>query len=221
MLGNWINWREMARKKLTDRDNSLVIPFGKAVRVGNFKLWRGNYVMAGGKDRTSIECVHVSNVDGSWMVRIPSTSQMYSTIMNGYATVEETLRENFLGMLFTNMYNVCAIPSEALHDAFYFLTEMMTFPYLLLPEKEMEKRMKENMKKLGIDKSRAKDHVSKMMEYRKGLYELIERKKSAFIDDYERQQAERMAKEPEAEKQLDSDAIAEQAVDILNEKGED
>jgi len=211
----------MARKKLTDKDNPLVIPFGKAVRVGNFKLWRGNYVMAGGKDRTSIECVHVSNVDGSWMVRIPSTSTMFGFICQQYAIVDTNIRDNMLGMVFTNIYNCSNLPSPALHDSFWFLQEMMAFPYLLLPEKEMGKRMKENMKKLGIDKSRAKDHVSKMMEYRKGLYELIERKKSAFIDDYERQQAERMAKEPEAEKQLDSDAIAEQAVDILNEKGED
>ena len=209
----------MGRKRKTDGDNPLVIPFGKAARVGNFKVWRGNYAAAGGKD--GIECVHVSNLDGSWMVRIPSTSTMYGFICQQYATVDTNIRDNMLGMIFTNVYNCSNLPSQALHDGFWFLQEMMTFPYLLLPEKEMEKRMKENMKKLGIDKSRAKDHVSKMMEYRKGLYELIERKKNALIEDYERQQAERMAKEPDEEKKMEQDDIAEQAVDILNEKGED
>lgn len=208
-------------KKETNKDNPLVIPFGKAVRVGNFKLWRGRYVMAGGKDRTGIECVHVSSLDGSWMVRIPSTSTMFGFICSQYATVDENIRDNMLGMVFTNVYNCANLPSPALHDGFWFLQEMMTFPYLLLPEREMVSRMDKGMKELGLDRKRRNEHIGKMVEYRKELYELIERKKDALIEDYERQQAERRSKDPEAEKQLDSDAIAEQAVDILNEKGED
>lgn len=207
----------MAKKK-TNEDNPLIIPFDKAVRVGNFKLWRGNYTIASGKEKTSIECVHVSSLDGAWMVRIPSTSEMFGFVMSQYATVDETLRENIFGMVFTNMYNCCLIPSPALHDAFNFLVEMMSFPYNLLPEKEMEKRMKENMKKLGVDKQKAKEHITKMMEYRKGLYELIERKRDSFIAEYERQQAERWAKEEEAQKQLEQDEIAQQAMEILNKE---
>lgn len=211
----------MAREKLLNKDNPLIIPYGKGTRIGNFKLWRTNYAIGSGKEKTTIECVCVSSLDGTWMTRIPSTSQMFSTICNSFATTDETLRDNFLGMLFTNCYNVSNIPSEALHDAFYFLQEMMTFPYMLLPEKEMEKRMKENMKKLGVDKAKAKEHIKNMMEYRHGLYELIERKKKVYIDDYERQQSERWAKEDEAQKQLDQDEIAEQAIATLNEEGEE
>jgi len=208
-------------KKETNKENPLVIPFGKAARVGNFKLWRGNYVIGSGKDRTSIECVHVSSLDGSWMVRIPSTSQMFSTIANSYATTDETIRDNFLGMLFSNFMNVTNVPSEALHDAFFFLTEMMSFPYMLLSEKEMEKRMKEQLKASGMEKDKAKEHIAKMMDYRRQLYGLIEKKKSAYIEEYERQQKERLEKEPEAQKQLEQDEIAEQAIDILNKEGED
>lgn len=196
-----------------NQENSLLIPFGKAVRVGNFKLWRGRYNMSG----ANIECLHVSNLDGSWMVRIPATTTMFSTIMNGYATTDEEGRNNFLGMLFTNMANVSLISSEALHDAFFFLTEMMTFPYMLLPEKEMVKRMKDVMKKVGKDKKDAEEHIRKMCEYRKGLYELIERKKERFIEDYERQQAEAMANEP-SEEDLRRDELAEQAMEVLNEE---
>lgn len=205
------------RKKLLNKENPLVIPFGKATRVGNFKLWRGNYVIDGDKkSKNYIECVHISNLDGSWMVRIPSTSASFGFICSQYATVDEKMREDFLGMVFTNMMNICLTPSEALHDGFWFLSEMMTFPYNLLPEKEMEKRMKENMKKLGIDKAKVKEHISKMMEYRRGLYELIERKKNAYIEEYERQQAERWAKEEEEQKRLEQDEVAEQALEILN-----
>lgn len=208
-------------KKETNKDNPLVIPFGKAARVGNFKLWRGNYVIGSGKDRTGIECVHVSSLDGAWMVRIPSTSQMFSTIANAYATTDETIRDNFLGMLFSNFMNVTNVPSESLHNAFFFLVEMMSFPYMLLSEKEMEKRMKEQLRASGMEKDKAKEHIAKMMDYRRQLYELIERKKTAYIEEYERQQAERRGKEDEAQKQLEQDEIAEQAIDILNEKGED
>ena len=205
----------MGRKRKTDGDNPLVIPFGKAARVGNFKVWRGNYAAAGGKD--GIECVHVSNLDGSWMVRIPSTSTMYGFICSQYATVDENIRENILGMVFTNMANVCSMSSPALHDGFMLLTEMMTFPYLLLPEKEMERRMKTHMEKLGVEKGMAKEHLSKMMGYRKELYDLVGRKMDAFIEDYERQMDERAAKEPDEEKKMEQDDIAEQAVDILSE----
>lgn len=207
----------MAKKKLLNKENPLIIPFGKAVRVGNFKLWRGNYVMASGKERTSIECVHVSSLDGSWMVRIPSTSTMFGFICSQYATVDENIRENILGMIFTNMANVCSMSSPALHDGFWLLSEMMTFPYMLLPEKEMEKRMKENMSKLGIEKNKAKEHIGKMIDYRRQLYELIERKKAAFLEEYERQQAERWASEENAQESLHQDELAEQAMDILSE----
>ena len=207
----------MAKKKLLNKDNPMVIPFGKAARVGNFKLWRGNYNLVSGKERTVVECVHVSSLDGSWMVRIPSTSQMFGFICTQYATFDQNIRENMLGMVFTNMMNCSLTPSPALHDGFWFLTEMMAFPYNLLPEKEMERRMKENMKKLGVEKSRAKEHISKMMEYRKGLYELIERKKKAYIEDYERQQAERWASEDKAQEDLHHDELAEQAIGILSD----
>jgi len=204
------------RKKLLSKGNPLIIPFGKPARINNFKLWRGNYVLASGKEKTMVECIHISTLDGSWMTRIPSTSQMFSTICNGYATVDENFRDQFLGMIFSNIYNMSNIPSEALHDAFFFLQEMMSFPYMMLSEKEMEKRMKENMKKLGTDKAKAKEHISKMMEYRRGLYELIERKKADYIDTYEKQQAERWAKEEDSLKQLEQDEIAEEALKVLN-----
>ena len=208
-------------KKETNKDNPLVIPFGKAARVGNFKLWRGNYVIGSGKEKTAIETVHVSDLDGGWTVRIPETSPSFGFICNQFATVDETLRDNILGMVFTNMRNLCLTPSEALHDAFWFLSEMMTFPYMLLSEKEMEKRMKESMKASGMEKDKAKEHIAQMMDYRRQLYELIERKKTAYIEEYERQQKERWEKEPEAQKQLEQDEIAEQAIDILNKEGED
>lgn len=207
--------------KQKETDNSPRIPFGKAVRVGNFKLWRSNISTGKGQRSVNVPCVHVSDLDGAWMVRIPSTSNMYGYICSQFATSDEEIREKTLGVAFSNMIKVCLIPSEALHDAFNFLVQMMEFPYLLLPEKEMERRMADGLRKVGMEKTKAKEHISKMMEYRKELYELIEKKKADYIEDYERQQAERLEREPEELEQLRRDELAEQAADILQEKGED
>ena len=109
-------------------DNPLLIPFGRAVRVGNFKLWRGRLAVGSGKDKTGIETVNVSNIDGTWKVQIPSTSQMFAFICAQYATVDTEKRDQFLGMVLTNMLNINLTPSAALHDSLFFLTEMMSFP---------------------------------------------------------------------------------------------
>lgn len=203
-------------------NNDLLIPFIKPARVGNFKVWRSRHVLKSGKEKSDVECVCVSNIDGSWLVRIPSTMNMFGTVVNGYATVDEQMRENFLGMLFTNMYNISTHSSEALHDAFFILSEMLTFPYLLLSEKEMKERIEKGMKELGVEKSRRKEHIGKMCEYRKQLYELMEQKKARVLEDYERQQAlqREYARVSEAD-DLNRDEIAEQAMDILNNEESD
>ena len=198
-------------------DNALLIPFVKAVRVGNFKLWRSKYPSKPSKDTSSVECMNVSNLEGSWHIRIPATHSMFSVIANGYATVDNEMRENFLGMVLTNIYNVSTIGSTALHDAFFFLTEMMTVPYLLLPEKEMKKRLDKSYRDAGFDKDKRKKCVGDMMSYRRQLYELIERKKSEFIDEYERQLAERRDNAANEEEMMKRDSIAEEAMKIALE----
>ena len=199
-------------------DNPLIIPFGKATRVGNFKLWRGNYTLGRGKDKTDIECVYVSSIDGSYMVRIPATSGMFSFICNQYATTDPDMRDNILGMVFTNFYNIVTTPSPVLHDSLFFLTEMLLFPYLILSEDEMRKRMAESLRISGMDDEKAIEHINKMVEYRKQLWELIEKKKNTLISDYELQLAERRGKEEEADKELEHDELAEQAINELNKQ---
>ena len=193
----------MAQKE----NNELLIPFVKAVRVGNYKMWR---------TKKDIEYIHVSNLDGSWKVQIPSTSQMFGFISSQYATIDKDLRENFLGMVFTNMLNITLTPSPALHDSLMFLTEMMSFPYLLLPEKEMVKRMKDGFKRDGFDKKKGEEHIKNMVDYRQKLYDLIENKKARFIEDYERQQAERRASVADEEKAMQQSELAEQAMEVIN-----
>ena len=221
-------------------NENILIPFTKSVRIGNFKLWRSrmtihqkptfkdeeerkNYVLDHGKiksQRFDLECVNVSNLDDTWKVQIPSTSSVYLMICDAYNTTDDEIRDKFLGMVFTNYYNLCTTNSEALHDAFFFLHEMMTFPYLLLPEKEMKSRMKSNLKFFGMDKSKIGGYISNVVDYRRQLYELIEQKKERLINDYEKQMNEHMAALPEEKTQLDNDEMAETAMQLLNEPEE-
>ena len=202
--------------------DSLTIPFLKAVRIGNFKLWRGNCTVGKGKEKTAIECVHVSDLEGSWSVRIPATASLFSTICNGYATVDEKLRDDFLGMVFTDIYMMSTSGSEALHDVFHFVNEMVNYPYLLLPEKEMRRRMKEGLKKDGFDKRKADEHIENMCRIRRELYELAERKRDRLIETYERQQEERRRYQATSEEEdMRRDGIAEEAIGILNGEEQD
>lgn len=205
------------RQEKSSGENPLVIPFSRAVRVRNFKLWRSRHTLASGKEKTDIDCVNVSSLDGSWMVRIPSTMGVYAMIVQGYATVDENLRDNFLGMVFTNYYNLTTINSEALHDAFFFLAEMMSYPYLLLSEKDMEKRMRASLKDAGMAKDSIKEHVSQMVEYRRQLYALVERKRDNLVDAYERQQEDLRRSAAEEDAMMGYDALADDAIGIIKE----
>ena len=196
------------------------IPFVKAVRVGNYKLWRGKYALSKGKDKNEIECLHLSNLDGSWMIRIPATMPLFGTICMGYGLNEEQ-RDLFLGMIFKNIYTLGTSSSEVLHHSYSILYEMLSYPYLLLSEKEMIKRMKEGYKAAGVDKKESDKQIDNMCEYRKKLYDLLENMKVELLEDYERQRA--LQKEYERiseEEDLKRDEIAEQAMDIL-EKSEE
>lgn len=217
-----------------------VIPFGKAARVGNYKLWRSRTKITvapsdeqrarvreesnGTKRAVSqsydIEVINVSNLEGSWKVCIPQTAMMYGTLTMAYADEEPQRRDEFLRMVFANMMNVCLSPNVYLHDGFNLFIEMMQYPYMLLSEKEMVRRMTEALKDEGWDKDRKKEHIAKWVEHRKKLYALIDEKIKRCVEDYELELKERKAKEAEAQKQLAQDEIAEQAMEVLNEKEE-
>lgn len=196
------------------------IPYGKPARVGNFKLWRGKFVVGKGKDKAHIDCIYVSNLEGSWMVRIPATMHMYASLCDIY-TMDEPSRNHMMGVLFANFLLITTSAMPEIQDALFFLTKMMTFPYLLLSESEMVKRMKKGMKEDGWHKDEIKNQVEEMVEYRRKLYDMIEDKKSRYIADYEETLAKQREKNAESLEALRQDELAEQAADIINEKSED
>ncbi len=214
------------------------IPYNKAVRVGNYKVWRSKGKLtatptdeerkkirmeSGGKRRAvaktfDMEYVNVSNLDGSWSVKIPATSMMYATICEGYAIEKENERVRYLTIIFANFINVTTNTNQALHDGLYFLTEMLSYPYLMLDEKEMKKRMEAWLKVQKVEKSAIKENIGKMIEYRRSLYELIGKKITDYIDYYESERVKAKEQEEESLKALKQDELAEQAASIIDEK---
>ena len=200
-------------------DNPLLIPFGRAVRVGNFKLWRGRLAVGSGKDKTGIETVNVSNLDGTWKVQIPSTSTLFGVIVSNFATVDEKLREQFLaGEVFSNLEAINTCGSVVLHHSFRMLFNALSYPMLFMSEKELTSWVKKNFE--AGDKKQMKQHLENLLKERKEFYELIEKERKNYLEVWEEQRSKIKSGEEEAQKQLVQDEIAEQAMEILTENGE-
>lgn len=181
-------------------ENIGVIPFGKAVRVHNFKLWRGNYAIEDGKKKTPVECLYVSTIDGAWMTRIPSTIEMYGFLVVAYEDYKSddphrrANGEAVLTIVISNMLYASSIGNGYYQRALEICATVYAHPGLLDKKKKEHKGFMKDVKGL----------VDKFLEWR-GIYE--ESLKKANPDE-------------EALKQLEQDEVAEQALEMLN-KDED
>ena len=121
-------------------DNSRKIPFVKPARVGNYKLWRSRVTVGKGKDKDDIEQICVSDLEGVWQVRIPSTNVMFSAISGLYA--DESLAPS-LSTVFANMLMVSTIPNGYFHRAVQMCESVYFNPDLLRKRKERKAFVKE------------------------------------------------------------------------------
>lgn len=224
-------------KKINDleKNGHILIPFGKASRVGNYKVWRSKFNLTPSDEQRAkvrkdsngtrkavgfeIEQINISNLDGSWSTKIPQTCGMYAVISMAYDNPKIEDRDLFLTNLFGNMLNVCTVDNTYIHDGFSVFLEMMQVPYLLLPEKEMVKRMKADWK--PSEKESEEDiakHINDMVKYRRELYEFIEKKKADYIDFYEKQRELAKKQEEAAMTDIENAEKAEEAAKVLNKE---
>lgn len=179
----------MARKK----DNKEAIPFGKAVRVGNFKLWRSRYKTGD----SEIGVLHVSTLDGAWMTRIPSTLEMYGWLCVAYADYNSDDAERkfqgeaVLATTLSNMLYASSIVNGYYHRGLELCATVYAHPTLL------DKKSKEHK---GFMKD-VKGLVDKFLEWRKGY------------DEFTRQNTP-------TEKDEHQEDLAEQALEILLDSDE-
>lgn len=179
------------------------IPFVKPVRFGNFKLWKSKLPMTAetsdgqkkvkGK-KVSIECINVSNLDGTFCVRIPQSVEMFGMITAAYQWVhsevedERNRGESFLRIVFSNILYVSSVCNGFYHQAVEMVTTAYAFP-AVLTDKKQSKAFKKD----------AEDLLKRFLVWR---------------EEYDKQ----MKLNEPSEKEMHSDDIAEQAIDIVEKK---
>ncbi len=177
---------------MTQEKNIKTIPTGKPVRMGNFKIWRSVYVMGKGKNKIDIECINVSNLDGTWYVRIPQTFEMYSMLTLAYQwsqsddAVEREHGVSFIRTVLSNMTYVSSICNGFYHHAVEMVTSAYANPSLLQDTEEN--------KKFLLD---AKGTVERFLAWR---------------EEYEKQ----VASNQPTEQELHQEEIADEAMEILS-----
>lgn len=171
------------------------IPFGKAARAGNFKLWRGKYEIKTSEGQMSVECIHVSDLDGSWSVRIPETYEMFGILMSLYNDSTDELNialsaqaAGALSQLLSNMMFASVVGNGYYHRGLTLVATLYANPGLLSEEERPQ--LKEEVEHL----------IGDFLEWRRGYDAVVSEMQPSEEDDRR-------------------EAIAEQAMDILNEEG--
>ena len=121
------------------------IPFGKAVRVGNFKVWRGRKVLGVGKGKQEIEQINISSLDGDWQIKIPATYEMFAAIRGLYAQGNQEAR---LSTIFGNMMYESIVANGYFHHAINIVSTIYANPNLLDENDEQHEMLMNNVKSL-------------------------------------------------------------------------
>lgn len=131
----------MASKK-TKEDAVVGIPFGRPARMGNFRVWRSTVVVGKGKAKNGIECINVSNLDGTWLVRIPQTFEMFGMLTVAYQwanseNAEERRRgDGFIRTALSNMAYVSMVCNGFFHHGVEMIAAAYANPSLLQDTEE-------------------------------------------------------------------------------------
>lgn len=180
-----------------EQDKNKTIPFIKPVRVGNFKLWRSKTSIGKGKDKMDIEAINVSNLDGTWSVRIPATFEMFGMVVEAYQWYnsdnpdEKKRGEDYIFTIFSNMMYVSSVCNSFYHRGVQMVSTVYAYPDVLRDKKKFKSLKKE-----------AEGTIKRFLEWRKDYDKYLE------------------SLEP-TEKELMQDEIAEKAMNILNVNDDD
>lgn len=224
------------KENKNNEQNPLIIPFVKPVRVGNYKVWRSRISVsiypseeerqrvrnesAGGMKsvgrKMDMEAINVSDIAGSWKIQIPQTASLFSVITEAFNTVDENIRNNFLcGQVFSNMEAINTCGSVVLHHSFNLLFNALNYPFLFMTEKEITSWVKKNFD--AGDKKKRDEHIENLLRERKEFYEMVEKERKSYLEYWNEQRSKEKERDAEAEKHLDQDEIAEQAMNILDQ----
>lgn len=118
------------------------IPFGRPARIGNFRLWKSAVTIGKGKAKNGIECINVSNLDGTWLVRIPQTFEMFGMLTVAYQwansenTEERRRGDAFIRTALSNMAYVSMVCNGFFHHGVEMIAAAYANPSLLQDTEE-------------------------------------------------------------------------------------
>lgn len=121
-------------------DSRRKIPFVKPARVGNYKIWRTRVSAGKGKDKTDIEQICVSDLEGLWQTKVPQTSECYAMLSELFA---DERNDGALSSILTNMLAMSSIYNGYFHRAVQMCLSIYFNPDLLRKRKERKDLIKE------------------------------------------------------------------------------
>lgn len=148
------------------------IPFGKPARVGNYRIWRSKFPIGKSKDKAYIEQINVSNLDGSWQVKIPATFEMFSMLWNLYA---DPSKQDILSSFVNNMAFTTITGNGYFQRAVELVAIVYANPSLLDKKDKSHKELVKNFDAL----------VKAFLDWRKAYDERV--KENAPTEEQERQ----------------------------------
>ena len=153
--------QQTEQNKQTKQAEQVEIPFVKPARIGNFKLWRSKKYLGLGRNKYEIEQINISNLDGTWQLKIPATFQIFGLIGEIYKAYKtdgtDGHAEGQLATLFGNMLYASAIGNGYFHRALNMLATVYANPGLLEKKDESHKDFMKDVKEL----------VERFLEWRK------------------------------------------------------
>lgn len=134
------------------------IPFGKPVRIRNYKMWRTRISI---EKKKVIQAIVISDLNGLWMVRIPETYLMFRALTDLYST--EDLEDFNILFSFLSNFNFCTSISLGVFQNFLILA---VYGYMH-PEVLDEGYEPEDKKFLSYDEffSRVKQSIADYKKY--------------------------------------------------------
>lgn len=158
------------------------IPYGKPAQFGNYRIWRGKHPVGKGKDKDFIDQINVSNLDGTWQVKIPATFEMYAILTELYA--DEGKREN-LAEYINNMAFVTITGNGYFQRAVELVAIAYANPSLLTKKDKQHKAFVKNADAL----------IKAFLEWRKVYDERVKLDEPTEQDDRNEETLEQMLEE--------------------------
>jgi hypothetical protein len=179
--------------KHTQQEAGSGIPFGRPAKMGNFRLWKSSIVVGKGKAKVNVECINVSDLEGTWLVRIPQTYEMFGMLTVAYQWSQSDdmdarrRGEGFIRTAISNMFYVSNVCNCFFHHGIEMVAAAYANPSLLRDGEDGQRFIKD-----------AKETIEHFLAWR---------------EEYENH-----AKENEpTDQEMRQDEIAEEALKILSD----